>query len=422
VTFCSWPSLAQANILTVTVDTPPSGAEVTITLDKSVKFSYFTLSNPDRLVIDLPNTAGKVNYANRDANALIKKVRKSTPKTSRDTRLVIELNKSVPVSLAYTNNTTLFVKFDDPAPSAPQITNSDSPERPLDIIIALDAGHGGRDPGSVGPQGTFEKNIVLSITKKVAERLNQKPGFKAVLTRSGDYYIKPSRRPEIAREKQADLLLSIHADAFRTPQPSGASVWVLNNRRANSELGKWLRQKERHSELLGGAATAIDDTEDDQYLLRTLLDMASESSQDTSYRLSVRVLKDLRNVTKLHKKTPQHASLAVLTAPDIPSILVEVGFISNPTEEKNLNWAAHRDRLAKAIFDSIYGHYSQYPPEGTLVYQRKHNKPIEYRVVSGDSLFKIARKYRVSMSALRQQNALKSDELFIGQTLLIPQG
>ena len=182
--------------------------------------------------------------------------------------------------------------------------------------------------------GTYEKNVVMRIAQKLASRINREKGMEAVLVRTGDYYLAHSRRTEIARESEADMFISIHADAFTSPQPNGASTWVLSTGRANTELGKWLENKARHSVLLGGAAEVIQDTNAERYLTKALLDMSMNHSIATSYDLSRSILREMKGMMKLHKKTPQAASLAVLTSPDIPSVLVETGFISNPKEEK----------------------------------------------------------------------------------------
>ena len=419
------PAYAQTKILDTQITYPASGAQVAIALSAKTKYSYFTLQKPDRLVIDLQNTQGKVNITERNATKLIHKVRESTAKKAGDKRIVVDLRKDVDASLSFINRggkPTLLVAFDDPQPAAPKITMRDQPERDTDIIIALDAGHGGRDPGSVGPAGTYEKRITLAIAKNLQQKINAVNGMRAILTREGDYYISPSARPEIAREKGADLLISIHADAFHTPQPRGGSVWVLNTRRGNSELGKWMERTERHSELLGGAGDALESSEEDKWLVRTLIDMTLNETISDSFTLSQKVIKEMKKVTRMHKKEPQHASLAVLTAPDIPSILVEVGFISNPTEEKNLNWAQHRSKLADSILRALKIYFRANPPDGSLWAMQKNSELLDYKVKSGDSLIRIARRYDVSLESLKKTNNLSSNTIRIGQSLKIPIG
>ena len=416
---------AQVKILDTQVTFPASGAQVAIALSAPTKYSYFTLQKPERLVIDLQKTQGKVSITERSTTKLIRKVRESTAKKAGDKRIVIDLRKDVDASLSFVTRggkPTLLIAFDDPQPAAPKITTKNQPERDTDIIIALDAGHGGRDPGSVGPAGTYEKRITLAIAKNLQKKINAVSGMRAILTREGDYYISPSARPEIAREKGADLLISIHADAFHTPQPRGGSVWVLNTRRGNSELGKWMERTERHSELLGGAGDALESSEEDKWLMRTLIDMTLNETISDSFTLSQKVIKEMKKVTRMHKKEPQHASLAVLTAPDIPSILVEVGFISNPTEEKNLNWSQHRSKLADSILRALKIYFRANPPDGSLWAMQKHSELLEYKVKSGDSLIRIARRYDVSLENLKKTNNLSSNTIRIGQALKIPVG
>lgn len=215
--------------------------------------------------------------------------------------------------------------------------------------------------------------------------------------------------------------MSIHADAFTSPQPNGASVWVLSLRRANSEIGKWIEDKEKHSELLGGAAGVLKDTASEKYLAQALLDMSMDHSMKTGFSVAEEVVSELRKVAKMHKKRPQAASLAVLKSPDIPSILVETGFISNPREERMLKTAQHQERLAKAIFTSIKNYYMQNPPDDSLFAKLKSQFPTKHKVRPGESLSILASRYNTSVSKLKTANNLKSNTLFIGQELDIPQ-
>ncbi len=341
-----------------------------------------------------------------------------------------------------------------------------------DIVIAIDAGHGGHDPGAVGPKGTYEKHITMAVAERLAALINKEPGFRAVQTRTADYYIYPSKRPDVARSKQADLLVSIHADAAENRKASGASVWVLSLKRATTEVGRMMEQTEQHSELLGGVAEVIKDSPNERYLARTVLDLSMNHSMTTGHEVATAVLKELGRVTKLHRKEPQAASLGVLKAPDIPSILVETGYISNHNEEQKLKTASHQQKLATAIFRALKSHFQKSPPADSALAQRRgksHSQPAEHRTVqartssattsgatrpdaqrattsssrvagpvlpasskgssrivihqvkSGESLSMLARKYGVPMSQLRQLNQLKSDNIRIGQRLRIPQ-
>ncbi|GAB2708885.1 N-acetylmuramoyl-L-alanine amidase [Aliiglaciecola sp. 3_MG-2023] len=419
--------LAQNAIEALRMWPSPDNTRVVLDLTKPPEYSYFTLSNPERLVIDLANTKGNIDLANlAKSSDLVKKVRYSTPKEASSVRVVLELKRklnteifALPPTAPYKNR--LVIDLSDQSEGSQQVVmSSESSTRDRDIIIAIDAGHGGEDPGSIGRAGTYEKNITLSVSKRLAQLINGESGLRAVLTRTGDYYISPNARPDIARKNKADLFVSIHADAFTTPQPKGASVWVLSMGRANSVLGRWMERTERHSELLGGAAEVIQDTASERYLAQALLDMSMDHSLTTSYDISKMVISELKQVTSLHKKLPQAASLAVLTSPDIPSILVEIGFISNPKEEKNLNWSQHRQKLASSVFSAIKQHFRKLPPDGTLWASNARSEKRTHKVRSGESLSLLAQRYKVRISAIKEANNMRNDTVRIGQVLTIP--
>ncbi|NVK24862.1 MAG: N-acetylmuramoyl-L-alanine amidase, partial [Gammaproteobacteria bacterium] len=252
----------------------------------------------------------------------------------------------------------------------------------------------------------------------LAKKINQEKGMRAELTRTGDYYISIHGRTEKARKLNADLLVSIHADAFTSPQPAGASVWVLTLKRANSEIGKWLEQKEKHSQLLGGAAEAIQNATTEKYLARTLIDMSMDHSIDQGYNVANNILKELKGITKLHKRSPQSGNFGVLKSPDIPSILVETGFISNPREEGLLTNAWFQNRLSDSLHSAITSYFKKNPPDGTL-FARLGN--LKHKVRRGESLSIVAQNYKVSLNDLKKANNLTSDVIRVGQVLSIPQ-
>lgn len=243
--------------------------------------------------------------------------------------------------------------------------------------------------------------------------------MKAVLTRRGDYFVNLNKRSEIARGSKAHLLVSIHADGFRTPQPRGGSVFVLNTRRANSEIARWVENHEEQSQLLGGAGEVLSKNTSDKNVSQTLLDLQFSHSQKEGYKVATKILKQMSSAgIKLHKKQPVNASLAVLKSPDIPSVLVETGFITNPTEEKLLFQRSHQDKLARALTKAIVQYFEANPPEGTLFSNR--GKTIKHKVKRGESLSVIAKKYGTTTKAIMQANKLKSSGLAIGQVLTIP--
>ena len=234
------------------------------------------------------------------------------------------------------------------------------------VIVAIDAGHGGDDPGAIGPTRLYEKDVVLGIAKDLAALFNKEPGFKAVLVRKGDYFIALRKRTEIARESQADVFLSIHADAFKTPKVSGASVYAISQRGATSETARWLAEKENRSDLIGGVG-GVSLNDKDDLLAGVLLDLSMTESLSRSLEMGNAVLEQLGKVNKLHKKRVEQASFAVLKSPDIPSILIESGYISNPGEERRLGDRAHQGKLAKAIFEGVRSTMFSSPPIGSYL-------------------------------------------------------
>ena len=401
----------------------PESTRVVFDLTHAPKYTHFNLTSPYRLVVDLKGTTTSLNLSKLANNSkLVKRVRISKPPSKGTLRLVIDLVKpvkanlfSLPPTAPYGNR--LVVDLDDSRSSAAVSQPSKPTQKLRDVVVAIDAGHGGDDPGSIGPSGIYEKKVVLEIAKKVAAKINATPGMRAVMTRTGDYFVNLNKRSEIARNSKADLLISIHADAFTSPQPRGASVWVLSMRRANSEIGRWLEHKEKHSELLGGAGEIIQNTDNEQYLAMTLLDMSMDRSMAISHNIADDVLANLGKVTKLHKHKPESASFAVLKSPDIPSILVETGFISNHKEERLLSQRQHQNNIANAVHKGVLKYFENNPPVNSLMASkgsRKHN------VRKGESLSVIAHRYQVSVTSIKKANNLKSNHIRVGQKLVIP--
>ncbi|OOS02031.1 N-acetylmuramoyl-L-alanine amidase [Canicola haemoglobinophilus] len=305
--------------------------------------------------------------------------------------------------------------------------------------IAIDPGHGGKDPGAIGRNlNIYEKNVTLSIARELKKLLDKDPNFRAVLTRKGDYYISVPQRSEIARKHKANYLVSIHADSSVSTLLRGASVWVLSNRRANSEMGQWLEDHEKRSELLGGAGNVLA-SHKEKYLDQTVLDLQFGHSQRAGYELGSIVLRHFARIATLSRNTPQHASLGVLRSPDIPSILVETGFLSNVEEEKKLNTLAYRKQLAKVIYESLVEYRNRnFKAEFSSIkenHQPKQNKSavdkteeiqikdsgIRHKVKSGESLGGLAAKYKVKTKDIISLNKLKRNELWIGETIKIPE-
>lgn len=308
--------------------------------------------------------------------------------------------------------------------------------------IAIDPGHGGKDPGAIGKNlGIYEKNVTLSIARELKVLLDKDPNFKGVLTRSSDYYISVPERSEIARKYKANFLVSIHADSSLNSDQRGASVWVLSNRRANDEMGQWLEDDEKRSELLGGAGKVLSNN-NDKYLDQTVLDLQFGHSQRTGYELGNSILRRFARVTSLSRSTPQHASLGVLRSPDIPSVLVETGFLSNMEEEQKLNTIAYRRRIAYMIYEGLVAYRNgnlkaiAVPPsdeqdsKSTKSNDKNNEKSdrtsdvkdsgIRHKVKPGESIGSLANKYDVKVSEIIELNKLKRKELWLNETIKIP--
>ncbi|YCO03873.1 LysM peptidoglycan-binding domain-containing protein [Vibrio sp. VNB-15] len=432
------PNLAFANVVkSFRVWPSPDETRVVIDLSAEADYSYFSLSGPDRLVVDLKNTSmqAKLPVTVTDSPVL-KRVRKSSPPNNNTYRLVFELKKGVKAELftlsptpggQYGHRLVIDLphgkKTATPAakPNKPTTTNKDmsTVQRAQEILIVIDPGHGGEDPGSIGPsRRKYEKDAVLSISRKLSAQLNAVPGIKTRMTRTGDYFVNLNRRVAIARENDAHLLISIHADAFTSPKPRGGSVFVLNTRRANTEISRWVENHEKQSEILGGSGTAFVSNTNDRNVNQTLLDLQFSHSQKEGYKLATSILGEMGKVARLHNSKPINTSLAVLRSPQIPSVLVETGFISNPTEEKLLFQRAHQDKLARAITKAVVQYLKDNPPEGTVF--SSSSKSAVHTVKRGESLSVIAQKYGTSTKAIMSANKLKSSGLAVGQKLKIP--
>ena len=279
-----------------------------------------------------------------------------------------------------------------------------------DFVVAIDAGHGGEDPGAIGPRGTHEKAVVLQIAKKLARALDRERGIRAVLTRTGDYYLPLRKRIELARRHKADLFISIHADAFTNPRVHGSSVYVLSSRGASSEHARWLAERENASDLIGGVS--LDDK--DNLLASVLLDLSQTASLEASIDAAERVLEGLKKVSTLHKPGVESAAFAVLKSPDIPSLLVETAFISNPQEEKKLRSNAYQQKLALALSGSVKRYFVANAPNGTFLATRQHT------IERGDTLSEIARHYRINPYNLRVLNGFSGGSMITGQVSTQP--
>ncbi|MDA9086838.1 N-acetylmuramoyl-L-alanine amidase [Methylophilaceae bacterium] len=369
--FSSFNSFSANEVKETRLWPAPDYTRITIESSAKINNDQMMLKNPERIVIDLKGIS--VNKALKDLSSKLKqndpnilniRVGQFTPKVSR---IVIDLKKSARVKIfslppvaPYKDRLVIDVY---PA-SNDKLSNllnkiekkqieqkktpviKEKPKKKKQVIVAIDAGHGGEDPGAIGKYGTKEKKIVLQIAKKLSKLINADPKMKAYLVRDSDYFIPLKKRVSKARKVKADIFISIHADAFRKRNVSGSSVFALSEKGATSAFAKFIANKENEADLIGGVS--IDDK--DPLLAKTLLDLSQSATINDSLKLANFVLKEIKRVNNLHKKYPEQAGFAVLKAPDIPSILIEAAFLSNPQEEKQLKTAKFQNKLAKAIY------------------------------------------------------------------------
>jgi N-acetylmuramoyl-L-alanine amidase len=291
--------------------------------------------------------------------------------------------------------------------------------RGRDVVIVIDPGHGGRDPGAVGRGKTREKDIALAVSRLLASRINQQAGMKAVLVRDGDYLVEHRDRMEIARRNNADLFISIHADSVDDRRAKGASVYALSLKGASDEAAKRLAQRENATSHVGGVSLA----DKDAVLASVLLDLSQNAALGASLDIGSSVIEQLARIGPVHRSKVQQAGFLVLKSPDVPSILVETAYISNPAEEKKLKNKKHQGKIADAIFLGIRNYfYMNPPPETQLALNLRKNprQPVHHVIARGDTLSEIAERYAVTIAAIRAANNLSGNQVRIGQTLQIP--
>lgn len=444
----------RANIHDIRLWRAPDNTRIVFDLDNPVGHTMQVMHNPDRIVLDITNaimltSVDKVSLQGTPVSSL-----RSEPSGNGNLRITLELSSRVtPKSFFLKKSAPMddrlvldLIDENEPAdieellgsatpgssrPTPPpeekpakveQLQSTSTSSTALagrrDLVIAVDPGHGGEDPGALGPGRIREKDVVLQIAKKLQENLNRQQGYKAMLVRKGDYYVGLTQRRDIARKANADLFVSIHADAFTRASANGSSVYALSSQGATSASAQFLADKENQSDLVGGVS--LDDK--DAVLSSVLVDLSMTYKMESSLEVGAGVLRKMGNISRLHSPKVEQAAFAVLKTPDIPSILVETGFISNHEEAKKLNSAHYQQKMADAIFHGIHDYFLRKAPEGTYVAWLGSQKSLEgfHIVSSGDTLSEIARRYAVSMAALIDYNQLRSTEVRIGQELKIP--
>ena len=417
---------AQTKVKALRIYSNDTRTRLIFDVSQTLEHKIFQLNKPHRLVIDFSNAVlNKKLTPSLKKHALLKRIR-AAARNKKDLRVVIELHdRVIPRSFTLKPNKKYGHRLVIDLPNTKQtyvkkhnkktksLKTGIPPYKPF--IVAVDAGHGGKDPGAHGKHGTLEKKVVFQIAQKLTKLINKQPGMQAFMVRKGDYFISLRERMQIARKMNADLFVSIHADAVKDSKVTGASVFTLSRRGASSEAARWLAKQENAADLIGGIT--LDDKDD--VLASVLLDLSQTASQDISQLVAKEVLKNFASIGRLHANNVQKAGFMVLKSPDIPSILVETAFISNPSEERRLKSKHYQYKMAKAI------------QKGILSYTQKHNiasnrvghKTRIHKISRGETLLGIALKYGVTLDQLKQANTIaRSNKIKIGQVLAIPLG
>ena len=426
--------------LTLSGSNKHSTLSFTITENQPLKYSVFSLENPSRLVIDLKGVNQSVNLNNVDlTDSPVKKIRSARHDGGR-LRIVLDLDRPVYyhseistlegdhkqhliLTLSRSQQAASISKKKTVAatqsPAAVQATKTDAVKRSKNIIVMIDPGHGGKDPGATGVGGVHEKNVVLSISKMIVADINRQKGFEAYLTRSTDKFLTLRQRMEVARKHKADIFIAIHADAFSNKSAKGASVFALSTKGATSEAARWLAVQENQSELMGGVVLS-----DKNDMLRSvLINLSQTATIRSSLDLGRSILMSIKTVAPLHRGSVEQAAFVVLKSPDIPSLLIETGFLSNPSEAKRLASRAYQQKIADRIQQGLVDYFIAQPPRGTWLAsanQLAREGGRQYRVMSGDTLSRIASRFSTSINDIKKTNRLTNDRLNVGQLLIIP--
>ena len=433
-------AVSAASVEEVRVWRAPDHTRLVFDLSAEAEYKLFTLDNPARVVIDIEGSSlggdlSRLDFSESPINGM-----RSAIRDESTLRIVIDLGAEVePRSFTLAPNSEqgdrLVVDLYDEssaatAPRNPNAVSTNSTSAPRsderrNIIVAISAGHGGEDPGGIGFDGKLrEKNITLKIARALFDQLERMPGYTPIMIRDGDYYVELQRRSEIAREKRADLFVAVHTDWYRTSRANGLTIYALSGDRADRENSRRVAQKENNADLLGGVGGDLDLSSWDDDVALTLVSLQMAWSMEQSLIAGTRVLESLDGVTRLRRDKVQQASLEVLKSPDIPSMLIETGYLTNPDEARRLNTSAFQQKLARGIAQGVMNYFYEAPPQGSLVAWQKANGIVPmlgtYRVKRGDSLSVIAQRYNVSLAALKAVNSISSNTIHVGQELTIP--
>jgi len=460
-----WPRLAltiviaaplaladAAEIRGVRASSGPVSTRVVLDLSEPAGHRMFMLSDPSRVVVDLPGMSTPEGLPLPEARGFLTRVRIGNqpgdvlrvvldvkpnvtptsfvlgPEARFGHRIVVDLKaaeSAAPVErvrapVAEAEPSRAGPPRAEPGAPAPEIVMR-APRRESgqgrDLVIAIDAGHGGKDPGAIGPKGAREKDIVLSISNLLAREVDSVPGMRSLLIRDEDFYVAHRERMAVAHRAEADFFISVHADAARNSRARGATVYALSTKRASDEAARRLAERENASDLIGGVSLS----DKDAVLAKVLLDLSQSAAISASMTAGEHIIGELGAVTRIRKTTVQQAPFIVLTSPDIPSLLIETGYISNPGEESVLRASSHQAKLARALRDGIVGYFRSNPPPGTYFAMNPLPPPPTRHVIArGETLSQIAARYEVSLASLRRANSINGDRISAGQVLTIP--
>ncbi|MDG1308538.1 MAG: N-acetylmuramoyl-L-alanine amidase [Porticoccaceae bacterium] len=414
-----------ANVESVRLWRAPDKTRLVFDLSSAVDHQLITLVKPDRLVIDIADVALETSLDSLDLSTTsIAKIRHAV-RNKTGLRVVLDLRSKIsPKSFSLSANeqygNRLVIDLYDKKSSVSRSVEEVIEQKNRKIIIAIDAGHGGEDPGALGPRRVREKVVALQIAQKLEALFDSNPYFQGELIRTGDYYISLPKRTKIAHDKRADFFISIHADAFTNPKAYGASVYALSTKGATSEAATILAAKENRADLIGGASSLSLNDYPDDVLKGVLLDLSQTATVSSSLDAGKYVLKNMGGVARLHKKKVEQAGFMVLKSPDVPSLLIETGFISNPKEARDLSTRSYQRKMANAIYQGLVQYYADSPPVGTLLAKNDGNIEQSYVIARGDTLSEIAARYNTSVRKIVRHNKMKSSSIRVGQKILIP--
>jgi N-acetylmuramoyl-L-alanine amidase len=415
--------LAATEVRAVRIWDSPEYTRAVFDVSDAADYKVFHLENPERIVLDVKTGSIGSAFAAPGAKGMLKGFRTGKP-TPNVLRVVLDLDtrarpKSFLLAPADRYGHRLVIDLfpadkikDEPVKTIEKAIKPDGRA----VVVAVDPGHGGDDPGAIGAsKGTHEKDVTFAVARALVEAIKREPGMSAFLTRNGDYFVPLKRRYEIAREKKADLFVSIHADANDDHDASGASVFMLSQRGASSEAARFLAERENQADLVGGVS--LDDK--DAKLAAVLLDLSQGATLAASDQVSNQVLASLKRVGAVHKREVQKANFVVLRSPDVPSILVETAFITNADEERKLNDTDYRGKLVDAILEGTRNYFRAAPPPGSY-FALNRSAPSQHVVSRGETLAVIAQRHGLSVNAIKTANRLSNDGVREGDVLKLP--